>query len=83
MTDPGTTPPREEEVAEFWSVDWNLWQKLPEELRQRMAAWMPPAEPAEERWTLHRCEDCGYMEGESPQGGCCPKCGNRKQKKSK
>lgn len=24
---------------------------------------------------IHRCAECGYYEGESPQGGCCPNCG--------
>ena len=29
------------------------------------------------RIIVHVCEDCGYVEGESPQAGCCPECGRR------
>jgi Zn finger protein HypA/HybF involved in hydrogenase expression len=25
--------------------------------------------------TIHECAECGYIEGESPQAGCCPRCG--------
>lgn len=27
------------------------------------------------RITIHRCGNCGHYEGESPQAGCCPRCG--------
>jgi hypothetical protein len=33
------------------------------------------AELQGETVTIHRCSECGYYEGESPQGGCCPRCG--------
>lgn len=26
-------------------------------------------------FTIHICSECGRVEGESPQAGCCPGCG--------
>lgn len=36
------------------------------------------SDPAAKRqeFTVHECDVCGYIEGESPQAGCCPKCGS-------
>ncbi len=28
-----------------------------------------------DEFIVHECVECGYVEGESPQAGCCPKCG--------
>lgn len=28
-----------------------------------------------EGFNVHICPDCGYVEGELPQAGCCPHCG--------
>lgn len=35
------------------------------------------ADPRGEVITVHRCDECGRWEGESPQAGCCPGCGAR------
>lgn len=28
-----------------------------------------------QEFTVHECSECGRIEGESPQAGCCPGCG--------
>lgn len=32
-----------------------------------------------ERWTINVCSECGRIEGEQPQAGCCPGCGRQSE----
>lgn len=40
-----------------------------------MTAAITPESMMGVRILVHVCEDCGRIEGDPPQAGCCPGCG--------